>query len=98
MGWAKKRILDSIRTAKTWHGRAVSVTTLLLVLPASKFLVIELVAFVFGDAVRLGGFFQVTALIIVLMLVRGGVRRVLALADTATSPVARRGKTRTDRV
>lgn len=64
----------------------------MLVLPGSKFLVLELVDLVFGDAVRLGGFFAVTALIIVLMLARGGVRRlferegpgVSAGADAAT--------------
>ncbi|GAA3200182.1 hypothetical protein GCM10017690_33230 [Microbacterium terregens] len=83
--WAKKKIVNRIRTAKTSAVRIVSAITLLLVLPGSKFLVLELVALVFGDAVRLGGFFQVTALIIVLMLARGGVRRLLAKADTTST-------------
>lgn len=48
----------------------------MLVLPGSKFLVLELVDLVLGDAVRRGGFFAVTALIIVLMRARGGVRRL----------------------
>lgn len=45
-------------------------------MPGSKLVVLELVALVFGNAVYLGGFFQVTALIIVLMLARGGIRRL----------------------
>lgn len=76
--WVKKRIVNRIRTARLWPVRVVSAITLLLILPGSKFLVLELVAFAFGDAVRLGGFFQVTALIIVLMLARGTARRLLA--------------------
>ena len=75
--WAKKRILARIRTAETLVPRVVNVAALLLVLPGSKLLVLELVALVFRDAVQLGGFFSVTALIIVLMLARGGMRRLL---------------------
>jgi hypothetical protein len=44
----------------------------------SKFVVLELVALLFGDRVSLGGFFSVTGLIIVLMLARFGVRTLLA--------------------
>lgn len=51
---------------------------LLLVLPASKLLVLELITLLFGDAVYLGGFFQVSALIVALMLARGGIRRLIA--------------------
>ena len=47
------------------------------VLFGSKFLVLESVALVFGPRVSLGGFFSVTALIVVLMLSRAGVRRLL---------------------
>ena len=79
--WAKKEIVARIRSAETWRVRIVSLITLLLVLPGSKFLVLALVDLAFGDAVRLGGFFQVTALIIVLMLARGGIRRVLRSTD-----------------
>ncbi|WP_236967025.1 hypothetical protein [Microbacterium aurantiacum] len=60
----------------TGRRRTIRIAALVLVLPGSKFLVLELVDLVFGDAVRLGGFFAVTALIIVLMLARGGVRRL----------------------
>lgn len=75
--YVKKRIAARIRGAESHRVRAVNVAALLLVLPGSKFLVLEIVAWVFGDAVYLGGFLQVTALIIVLMLARGGVRRIV---------------------
>ncbi|WP_158861761.1 hypothetical protein [Leifsonia sp. AG29] len=73
----KKRIVARIRGAGRAWVRAVNVIALLLVLPGSKLLVLELVDLVFGDAVHLGGFFSVTLLIVVLMLARGGVRRLL---------------------
>lgn len=73
----KKRIVRRFRTAESAASRVVNALTLLLVLPASKFVVLGLVDLVFGNAVSLGGFFQVTALIIVLMLARGGTRRLL---------------------
>ena len=44
---------------------------------SSKFVVLELVALVFGDYVSLGGFWSVTGLILVLLLSRLGVRRLL---------------------
>ena len=73
----KKRTIERIRMTRRPAVRVTNVVVLLLVLPGSKFLVLELVALVFGDAVYLGGFFQVTALIVVLMLARAGVRRLL---------------------
>jgi len=39
--------------------------------------VLELVALLFGDSVKLGGFFAVTGLILVLLLARRGVRLLL---------------------
>jgi len=86
--WVKKKIVGHIRAGNTWAVRLVGVVALLLVLPGSKFLVLGLVAVVFGDAVQLGGFFQVTALIIVLMLARGGMRRLLARTDPAPQSTA----------
>lgn len=47
--------------------------------------VLELVALLFGDSVRLGGFFAVTALILLLIASRAGVRRLLAAPRTNTS-------------
>ncbi|WP_235558960.1 hypothetical protein [Microbacterium sp. Leaf161] len=75
--YVKKRIMARIRGTHSRWVRVLNVAALLLVLPGSKFLVLEIVAWVFGDAVYLGGFLQVTALIIVLMLARGGVRRIV---------------------
>lgn len=72
--WVKKRVLSHIRGSETATARIVNV---LMLLPGSKFLVLELVALAFGDSVRLGGFFLVTLIIIVLMLSRGAVRRLL---------------------
>ncbi|NNC13793.1 hypothetical protein HII28_18180 [Planctomonas sp. JC2975] len=75
--WIKGRLLHRIRIATgTWR-RVVNIVTLLLVLPGSKFLVIELTALVFRGQVHLGGFFQVTILIVILMLTRGLIRRLI---------------------
>ena len=86
--WAKTRIVRRMRTAPRTAGRVLSAVTLLLVMPASKFLVLELVALVFNEAVQLGGFFLVTALIIVLMLSRGGVRMLFRAQSIPTDPPA----------
>lgn len=74
--WVKKGIVARIRTSTSWV-RVANVLTLILVLPGSKLLVLWLTDLAFGGSVQLGGFFQVTALIVVLMLARGGVRRLL---------------------
>jgi hypothetical protein len=81
----KKRVVGRIRNARARWIRIVNVVALLIVLPASKFVVLELVALAFGDAVHLGGFFQVTALIITLMLARGAMRRLFPDRDEATA-------------
>ncbi|QDZ16120.1 hypothetical protein [Humibacter ginsenosidimutans] len=73
----KGLLLTRIKSARTAWRRSINVATLLLVLPASKFLVIELTALVFQGSVSLGGFWAVTGLIVVLMLARGGVRWML---------------------
>lgn len=79
--WVKKRIVGRIKAAQGPVARVVATAALLPVLAGSKFLVLELTALVFGDAVQLGGFFLVTGLILVLMLARAGVRRLLARSD-----------------
>jgi hypothetical protein len=81
----KKRILGRIRTTNSTAVRVVNTLALLLVLPGSKFVVLELIAWLFGGSVYLGGFFQVTALIIALMLARGGVRRLLGPEQRSNS-------------
>jgi len=70
----KKAVMARLRSATRIGQRILGAVVLLLLLPGSKLLVLELVALVFGDAVRLGGFFLVTGLIVALMLARGGVR------------------------
>ncbi|NYF15436.1 hypothetical protein HDC37_000248 [Microbacterium sp. AK009] len=76
--WLKKRVVARIRDSSTALTRAVNIVALVLILPGSKFVVLLLVDVVFGEEVRLGGFFAVTALVIVLTLARAGVRRLLA--------------------
>ena len=76
--WLKKLMLERFRSDRRVASRLLSAFTLVLILPGSKFLVLEVVAFVFGDAVQLGGFFLVTLLIVVLTLARGLVRRVFS--------------------
>jgi len=73
-GWARRRFA----AAQTPVGKVVGVLTLAVILPGSKLLVLEVVDVVFGDAVSLGGFFLVTALIVALLLARLGVRQLLA--------------------
>jgi hypothetical protein len=74
---AKNRIKARFKAAATPFGKVAAGFMLWLVLFGSKFVVLELVHLVFGASVRLGGFFSVTALILVLMLVRAAVRRLL---------------------
>jgi hypothetical protein len=71
--WVKARF----RAASTPIGKVVAAVMLWAVLFGSKFLVLEVVALVFGDRVSLGGFFLVTALILALLLSRAAVRRLL---------------------
>jgi hypothetical protein len=82
----KKWVVGRLRSASSLGGRIAAGATLLLVLPGSKFLVLELTAVVFGGAVKLGGFFVVTALIVVLMLARGGVRLLLERTEPEGLP------------
>ena len=72
--FVKGAVLARLRSATSAAGRVVSVAMLVLVLPGSKLLVLEAVALVFGGAVQLGGFLPVTALVVVLILARRGVR------------------------
>lgn len=85
--WVKKKALAHARSEAGGLRRAVGVVMLFLIVPGSKFLVLELIDFVFGDAVQLGGFFLVTLLIIVLMFVRGTARRLLFPSESAAIAV-----------
>ena len=74
---AKNRVKARLRAASTPWGTVLAGVLLWLVLFGSKFVVLEAVHLLFGNSVRLGGFFSVTLLILVLMLARAGVRRLL---------------------
>lgn len=74
----KGRVKVRLKAATGPAGKVGGALLLWFLLAASKFVVLELVALVFGDRVSLGNFWSVTGLILVLMLARAGVRRLLA--------------------
>lgn len=74
---AKNTVLARFRTAPTRRAKVTSALLLWVVAAGSKIVVLELVAFVFGDAVRLGGFFSVTLLVLTLIAARAAVRWLL---------------------
>ena len=81
----KDRLKARFKAATTPAGKVLAGLLLWALLIASKFVVLELIAFFFADYVKLGGFFVVTALILELMVVRSGVRRLLAEPDATLS-------------
>lgn len=83
--WAKERLKRRFRAARTAPAKIGAGLLLWLVMAGSKFVVLELIAFLFADRVSLGGFFSVTGLIMVLLLARLGVRRLLAV-DAPSTP------------
>ncbi len=78
----KTRFIDRLRAATTKRGKAAAAVSLWVVAAGSKFVVLELVDVVFGDAVSLGGFIPVTLLVVALLVSRAAVRRLLY--DTPT--------------
>jgi hypothetical protein len=79
----KNQILARLRAADTRRAKLGAAVLLWVVAAGSKLVVLELVDLVFGDAVSLGGFIQVTLLVVALLLSRAAVRRLLD--DTATA-------------
>lgn len=73
----KKPIAKRFRAAEHPLVKAALGLALFVVLAGSKFVVLELTDLVFGDAVRLGGFIEVTLLIFALMAARAGLRRLI---------------------
>lgn len=73
----KNTVKRRVRAASSVFGKTVNALLLFAVMAGSKFLVIELTALLFGDAVKLGSFWSVTALILVLMLTRYGIRWIV---------------------
>lgn len=81
----KNRAKSRFRTAVSPIGKVASALALWAVLVGSKFVVLEIIAFVFQGEVSLGGFFAVTGLILVLLLSRAAVRRLLREPDPLSS-------------
>jgi hypothetical protein len=73
----KQRIMTRLRAATTRVDKVIAAIALWLVAVGSKFVVLELVDLIFGDAVSLGGFVSVSLLIIALLAARSAVRRLL---------------------
>jgi hypothetical protein len=73
----KSRIISGLRAASTRVATAAMAIGLWVFAVGSKFVVLLLIDITFGDAVSLGGFIQVTALIIALLISRTAVRGLL---------------------
>ncbi len=73
----KNRVKGRFKAAETPAAKVGSGLLLWLLLVGSKFVVLELIDLLFSDSVSLGGFWSVTALILVLLFSRLGVRRLL---------------------
>lgn len=82
---AKDQLKAWFKAATRPAGKVAAGLLLWGLLVASKFVVLELIALLFADRVKLGGFFVVTALILVLMATRSGVRWLLAEPDATLS-------------
>lgn len=74
---AKNAIMTKIRSAEARGVRAAAAAGLVLLSGASKFAVLWLTDVVLGGAVHLGGFIEVTLLIVVLMLARYAIRAIV---------------------
>lgn len=73
----KSTILGRWRSATRRRTKAAAGVWLWVVAAGSKVFVLELVDLVFGDAVSLGGFVSVTALVVALLAGRAAVRSLL---------------------
>ena len=82
----KNRVKVRLAGASGVFGTSLGALMLWIVLAGSKFVVLTLEDLLFGDRVELGGFFAVTALIIVLMITREGVRALLSEQPAAKGP------------
>jgi len=88
----KGEILTRLHAADTRPAKIVAAVSLWAVAAGSKFVVLELVDLVFGDAVSLGGFIPVTLLVVALLGSRAAVRRLLG--DSATTACEHRPRGR----
>lgn len=85
---AKNAVLARLRAATTRRAKVLAGVTLWVIAVGSKFVVLELVALIFGDAVSLGGFIPVSLLVLALVASRAGVRKLLALGQGTDGDVA----------
>jgi hypothetical protein len=76
----KSRIIGGLRAANTRLAKAAMAIGLWVFAAGSKFGVLLLIDVTFGAAVSLGGFIQVTVLIVALLISRTTVRRLLGEA------------------
>lgn len=74
---AKARVLSRLKAAQQRSAKVLWAIGLWLLAAGSKVFVLELVAFVFGDSVKLGGLVAVTGLVVTLLAARAGVRWLL---------------------
>jgi hypothetical protein len=81
---AKNRVKARFKAATSPFGKVAAWFLLWLVLFGSTFVVLEAIDLVFGSSVSLGGFFSVTALI--LMLARAAVRKLLHVVPSYAAP------------
>jgi hypothetical protein len=79
----KNHVLTRLRAATTRPAKLAAAVSLWAVAAGSKLVVLELVDFVFGDEVSLGGFIPVTLLVGALLASRAAVRRLLDAPATA---------------
>ena len=82
----KNRIKRLVKASNSVVGKALAGLLLWGLLIGSKFVVLEMVALIFGGQVRLGGFWAVTGLILALLFARAGVRRLLDPPAAGTTP------------
>jgi hypothetical protein len=73
----KSEIIKRLRAATSRRAKLAAAVSVWVVAAGSKLVVLQLVDFVFGDAVSLGGFIPVTVLIGALLVARAAVRRLL---------------------
>ena len=81
----KNRIKRLVKASNSVVGKALAGLLLWGLLIGSKFVVLEMVALIFGGQVRLGGFWAVTGLILALLFARAGVRRLLDTPAAGTT-------------
>lgn len=73
----KQALLRTWRTARSPTARTCVILGLWVVAAGSKLLVLELIARVFDGSVQLGGVIAVTALVVVMLAARAGMRHLL---------------------